>query len=119
MPSLSCARAAALFELATKANALAPIDCAPAPPDQKLFMPGYVNNATVSDVTFLVGGRKFHAHRLALLAASDTFRHPPKLPLCWSWTDHASSAPDQAQQAIESVELGDFNRLRFVSQGNV
>ena len=37
-------------------------------------MPGYVNNATVSDVTFLVGGRKFHAHRLALLAASDTFR---------------------------------------------
>ena len=33
---------------------MAPIDCAPAPPNQKLFMPGYVNNATVSDVTFLV-----------------------------------------------------------------
>ena len=46
--------AGALFELATKANNLAPIDCAPAPPDQKLFIPGYVNNATVSDVTFLV-----------------------------------------------------------------
>ena len=60
--------------LATKANALAPIDCAPAPPDQKLFMPGYVNNITVSDVTFVVEGKKFHAHRLALLAASDTFR---------------------------------------------
>ena len=46
--------AGALFELATKANNLAPVDCAPAPPEQKLFMPDYVNNATVSDVTFLV-----------------------------------------------------------------
>lgn len=46
--------AGALFDLATKANNLAPVDCAPAPPEQKLFMPDYVNNATVSDVTFLV-----------------------------------------------------------------
>lgn len=34
----------------------------------------YVNNATLSDVTFLVEGRRFHAHRIALLASSDTFR---------------------------------------------
>jgi hypothetical protein len=34
----------------------------------------YVNNATLSDVTFLVDGRRFHAHRIALLASSDTFR---------------------------------------------
>ena len=34
----------------------------------------YVNNPTLSDVTFMVEGRKFHAHRIALLASSDTFR---------------------------------------------
>ena len=35
---------------------------------------GYVNSATLSDVTFLVEGRRFYAHRIALLASSDTFR---------------------------------------------
>lgn len=34
----------------------------------------YVNNPTLSDITFLVEGRKFHAHRIALLASSDAFR---------------------------------------------
>ncbi len=34
----------------------------------------YVNNLTLSDVTFLVEGQTFHAHRIALLASSDTFR---------------------------------------------
>ena len=34
----------------------------------------YVNNPTLSDVTFVVEGRTFHAHRIALLASSDTFR---------------------------------------------
>ena len=34
----------------------------------------YVNNQTLSDVTFLVEGQTFHAHRIALLASSDTFR---------------------------------------------
>ena len=33
-----------------------------------------MNNPTLSDVTFLVEGQKFHAHRIALLASSDTFR---------------------------------------------
>ncbi len=124
--------AGALFELAKKANATAPIDCAPAPPTPQvckqcphstaspharhqgtvhaalshsccpsasvcLFQAGakeqlslqwlrggycqqvylgeqYVNNLTLSDVTFLVEGQTFHAHRIALLASSDTFR---------------------------------------------
>jgi hypothetical protein len=114
--------AVALFELAKKANATAPIDCAPAPPTPQVRFPGcirrfwdtpriadfslsansihalaalqggtdmcvcmsecpqvylgeqYVNNATLSDVTFLVEDRKFYAHRIALLASSDTFR---------------------------------------------
>ncbi|MFQ6628238.1 hypothetical protein Gotur_007712 [Gossypium turneri] len=34
----------------------------------------YVNNATLSDVTFLVEGRRFYAHRICLLASSDAFR---------------------------------------------
>jgi hypothetical protein len=34
----------------------------------------YVNNKTLSDVTFTVGGRPFYAHRIALLASSDAFR---------------------------------------------
>ncbi len=34
----------------------------------------YVNNKTLADVTFVVEGRHFHAHRIALLASSDAFR---------------------------------------------
>ena len=112
----------ALFELARKANATAPIDCAPAPPTPQVYLgvsffffsrsrertqgkqktkktkpqprprprlfqkktkktssffskqEQYVNNPTLSDVTFVVEGRTFHAHRIALLASSDTFR---------------------------------------------
>lgn len=34
----------------------------------------YVNNQTMSDVTFMVEGQPFYAHRIALLASSDAFR---------------------------------------------
>jgi BTB/POZ domain len=40
----------------------------------------YVNNKTLSDVTFLVEGQRFNAHRIALLASSDTFRAMFDLP---------------------------------------
>jgi hypothetical protein len=33
-----------------------------------------VNSSTLSDVTFLVEGKRFYAHRIALLASSDAFR---------------------------------------------
>ncbi len=36
--------------------------------------PQYVNNSTLSDITFLVEEKKFYAHRIALLASSDAFR---------------------------------------------
>ena len=44
-----------------------PPECVTSPTSQ------YVNNATLSDITFIVEGRKFHAHRIALLASSDAF----------------------------------------------
>ena len=47
----------------------------PAPPEPKVYLgEQYVNNSTLSDVTFVVEGRKFHAHRIALLASSDIFK---------------------------------------------
>uniref|UniRef100_A0A804KR74 BTB domain-containing protein n=1 Tax=Musa acuminata subsp. malaccensis TaxID=214687 RepID=A0A804KR74_MUSAM len=33
----------------------------------------YVNSSTLSDLTFLVEGKCFYAHRIALLASSDAF----------------------------------------------
>ena len=67
--------AAAMFELAKKIPATAAIDCAPAEPPSHVYLgEKYVNNQTLSDVTFLVEGKEFYAHRIALLASSDIFR---------------------------------------------
>ncbi len=50
-------------------------NCAPAPPTPQVYLGAqYVNNQTMSDVTFVIEGRRFYAHRIALLASSDTFR---------------------------------------------
>ena len=75
--------AAALFELAKKIPATAAIDCAPAEPRGRVQLgKEYVNNQTLSDVTFLVEGKEFYAHRIALLASSDIFRQA----ICTEWT---------------------------------
>jgi hypothetical protein len=69
--------ARALTVLATEKCAPAAADvAAPAPPDPKevLLDEKFVNNSQASDVTFVVEGRDFYAHRIALLSASDTFR---------------------------------------------
>ena len=80
--ALVCA-AAALFELAKKIPATAAIDCAPAEPPSHVYLgEKYVNNQTLSDVTFLVEGKEFYAHRIALLASSDIFRQVT----CVEWT---------------------------------
>lgn len=45
----------ALFQLAKKANVTGEMDCAPVPPAPQVFLgEQYVNNPTLSDVTFLV-----------------------------------------------------------------
>ncbi|KAI5423501.1 ARM REPEAT PROTEIN INTERACTING WITH ABF2 isoform X2 [Lathyrus oleraceus] len=67
--------AVALCKLANKAMALSPIDAAPPSPTPQVYLgEQYVNNATLSDVTFLVEGKRFYAHRICLLASSDAFR---------------------------------------------
>ncbi|KAI4317785.1 hypothetical protein L6164_025627 [Bauhinia variegata] len=67
--------AVALWKLANKAMTLSPIDAAPPSPTPQVYLgEQYVNNATLSDVTFLVEGKRFYAHRICLLASSDAFR---------------------------------------------
>lgn len=74
-PEVASEAAAALFELATKIKATAPIEAAPAQPTKSVYLgEQYVNNPTLADVTFVVEGQKFYAHRIALLASSDAFR---------------------------------------------
>uniref|UniRef100_A0A2P2LPB0 ARM REPEAT PROTEIN INTERACTING WITH ABF2 isoform X2 n=1 Tax=Rhizophora mucronata TaxID=61149 RepID=A0A2P2LPB0_RHIMU len=67
--------AVALYGLANKAMSLSPMDAAPLSPTPQVYLgEQYVNNATLSDVIFLVEGRRFYAHRICLLASSDAFR---------------------------------------------
>uniref|UniRef100_A0A7N0SYL5 BTB domain-containing protein n=1 Tax=Kalanchoe fedtschenkoi TaxID=63787 RepID=A0A7N0SYL5_KALFE len=66
---------AALYKLATKATALSTIDAAPPSPIPQVYLgEQYVNSNTLSDVAFLVEGKRFYAHRICLLASSDAFR---------------------------------------------
>ncbi|GFZ14125.1 ARM repeat protein interacting with ABF2 [Actinidia rufa] len=65
----------ALYKLSNKAGTLSPVDAAPPSPTPQVYLgEQYVNNATLSDVTFLVEGKRFYAHRICLLASSDAFR---------------------------------------------
>ncbi len=62
--------------LANKANELAPLPGPPAPQNSNSVYLGdeYVNNKMMSDITFQIEDRDFYAHRIALLASSDTFK---------------------------------------------
>ncbi|KAK9726108.1 hypothetical protein RND81_05G190800 [Saponaria officinalis] len=65
----------ALYKMASKVSTLSPVDAAPPSPTPQVYLgEQYVNNSTLSDVTFLVEGRRFYAHRICLLASSDAFR---------------------------------------------
>lgn len=64
-----------MFELASKANDTAGIGMEPQAPTHKVYLgEEYVNSAQMSDVTFMVDGKEFHAHRIALCASSDAFQ---------------------------------------------
>ncbi|KAI3829678.1 hypothetical protein L1987_03806 [Smallanthus sonchifolius] len=65
----------ALCKLAEKASSLSPVDAGPPSPISQVYLgEQYVNNPTLSDVTFLIEGKRFYAHRICLLASSDAFR---------------------------------------------
>lgn len=66
---------AALRKLANEASSLSHIDAAPLSPVPQVYLGDkFVNNPTLSDVIFLVEGKRFYAHRICLLASSDAFR---------------------------------------------
>ncbi|XP_057438771.1 ARM REPEAT PROTEIN INTERACTING WITH ABF2-like [Lotus japonicus] len=67
---------AALHKLASKATSVSLADAAPpsSPSPQVYLGEQYVNNPQLSDVTFLVEGKRFYAHKVCLLASSDPFR---------------------------------------------
>lgn len=68
--------ARALVALAVDKCPLSLMDVAPAPPELPPVRldESYVNSPKQSDLTFVVEGQPFYAHRLPLCAASDTFR---------------------------------------------
>ena len=69
--------AKALARLAERAEVATSSAPAPQPPQPKRKVnlgPEFVNSETVSDITFVVEGKPFYAHRIALVASSDAFR---------------------------------------------
>lgn len=65
----------ALSKLAEKASSLSPVDAGPPSPISQVYLgEQYVNNPTLSDVTFVIGGKRFYAHRICLHSSSDAFR---------------------------------------------
>ncbi|MFS7888878.1 putative chromatin remodeling & transcription regulator BTB-POZ family [Helianthus anomalus] len=65
----------ALCKLAEKASSLSPVNAGPPSPISQVYLgEQFVNNPTLSDITFLIEGKRFYAHRICLLASSDAFR---------------------------------------------
>mmetsp|Transcript_4496 Transcript_4496/g.9672 ORF Transcript_4496/g.9672 Transcript_4496/m.9672 type:complete len:723 (-) Transcript_4496:189-2357(-) len=118
----------ALLALAKKINATSSNeDCVPAQPAKTVYLGAqYVNNATLADVSFVVEGRKFHAHRIALLASSDAFRamfnggyrekeassiEIPNIPwevfeamMYYIYTGHVEVKPDIASELLQASD---------------
>ncbi|PWA58121.1 ARM repeat protein interacting with ABF2 [Artemisia annua] len=66
---------AALCRLAEKATSVSSVDAGPSSPISQVYLgEEYVNNPLISDVTFIIEGKRFYAHRIGLLASSDAFR---------------------------------------------
>ncbi|KAI9106366.1 hypothetical protein K1719_021894 [Acacia pycnantha] len=65
----------ALHSLAVRTTSVPPVDAAPPSPNPQVCLgEQYVNNPALSDITFLVEGKRFYAHRSCLVASSDVFQ---------------------------------------------
>ncbi|KAK4276016.1 hypothetical protein QN277_019017 [Acacia crassicarpa] len=65
----------ALYSLAIRSTSISPLDTTPSSMTPQVYLcERYVNNPALSDVTFLVEGKRFYAHRISLLASFDAFR---------------------------------------------
>uniref|UniRef100_A0A0D6QYQ3 BTB domain-containing protein n=1 Tax=Araucaria cunninghamii TaxID=56994 RepID=A0A0D6QYQ3_ARACU len=104
--------AVALHTLAKRAAAQSPIDAALPPPTPQVYLgEKYVNSNTLSDVTFLVEGRRFYAHRIALLASSDAFR---------AMFDGGYREKEAKDIEIPNISWGVFElMMRFIYTGTV
>ncbi|GAB4829604.1 hypothetical protein Ancab_019272 [Ancistrocladus abbreviatus] len=102
----------ALYKLAGKSASFSPIDAAPTSPTPQVYLgEQYVNNPTLSDVTFLVEGRRFYAHRICLLASSDAFR---------AMFDGGYREKDARDVEIPNIQWEVFVRMmRFIYTGTL
>ncbi|KAK7285352.1 hypothetical protein RJT34_20121 [Clitoria ternatea] len=102
---------AALHKLATKAGSVSFVDAAPPSPTPRLYLgEECVNNPKLSDVTFLVEGRSFYAHK-ACLISSDIFR---------AMFDGGYREGEAKHIEIPNIKWDVFeSMMRFIYTGNV
>ncbi|KMZ74796.1 arm repeat protein interacting with abf2 [Zostera marina] len=103
---------AALYKLANRTTPVSPMDAAPPSPTPQVYLgEQYVNSPTLSDVAFLVEGKRFFAHRIALLASSDAFR---------AMFDGGYREKDAKDIAIPNIRWPVFElMMRFIYTGSV
>nr|XP_043637720.1 ARM REPEAT PROTEIN INTERACTING WITH ABF2-like [Erigeron canadensis] len=102
----------ALLKLVEKATSLSPVDAGPSSPISQVYLgEQYVNNPTLSDVTFLIEGERFYAHRICLLASSDAFR---------AMFDGGYKEKDARDVKIPNIKWETFElMMRFIYTGSV
>ncbi|XP_058742311.1 ARM REPEAT PROTEIN INTERACTING WITH ABF2-like [Vicia villosa] len=103
--------AEALHTMATKGMSVSIVDLAPASPTPLVYMgEQYVNNPVLSDVTFIVEGKRFHAHRACLLS-SDIFR---------AMFDGGYKEKESKEIEIPNIKWNVFElMMRFIYTGTV
>lgn len=87
-------------------------DSTPSQPARTVYLgEEYVNSRTLADVTFMVEGRPFYAHRIALLASSDAFR---------AMFNGGYREKEAASIEIPNIEYGVFEvMMRYIYTGQV
>lgn len=71
----------------------------------------FYNNTTLSDVTLMVGGNKFYAHKLILVRSSDVFERM----LSEEWNDGSKKVRIFIQSFLDSRYTCMYNALSLVN----